>query len=790
MPTDLIVSQTRVRSCPLRIGLLGLLVLQAIGCIKAPAIVVEDLLDPLTLPQAWLPSRTDLAAADLAQAALISDAPRFDGGADASSPAASQNVEFALERLRALHRPKNQKDLLPLAIDLRNATLDDPTAYRAASRALLKKRGLDPRLRARLDRTVRDDPLRLAGRRQFDGWHRLWARTFNAVAEPLGSSAITGFVLAPYQLGNSLLHYFAEFSNSEPLSVTGRQALALREEFAARQPHAEVTAKLETIIDRDRIKLEKTLARRRVRAAKNALEANSPELALYQATAALQTLANHPNSNGRLRRRANRLAEKANRGREEQGRLDAGSLEALPTPPDRFEAELRLATLLLADRIDPREIATPLSNYRSIGGQAVATRVDFVEAIALHEAAFEAGARRQLGRVAAKSLLTDSMSRHARAILEDDWQNPYGAFERLRRKAARDKLAWRLAGEWVNRPRYPNLPAPIAYLVDAPTIAITIVLAPIRALASPWTGTPDFDRTAAQAGYRYLLRFPQGEEMRPVVDWLYEYESGRERWGRALRMADWIPEFDEEKRLELVEKTAAERLARIDQVDRRDTRASTLRGIAQEFPDSDGGQLAGLQARSDREEASPQHIRITRDFLFENPSVAGPEGIGLNAKLLNKKLSDGELHPDGVILRGGLVLEILLVAEGADDDARATSRIRKVSKERLMRIAVSLDEAVRRNSMIDVDARQRADASRDLYLERAGLGLTEEVDARPAAESTFVYQSLRERYGMVRGRESVLPFDLVFRGNMGDFSLGAFPRWRTPKETPDSFLYR
>ena len=330
MPIDLIVRQTRARFCPLRIGFLGVLVLQAIGCIKAPAIVVEDLLDPLTLPQAWLPSPTDLAAADLAQAALIADVPRIDGDEDAS-PAASQKVEAALEALRALHRPKNQKDLLPLAIDLRNATLDDPTAYRAASRALLKKRGLDPRLRARLDRTVRDDPLRLAGRRQFDGWHRLWARTFNAVAEPLGSSAITGFVLAPYQLGNSLLHYFAEFSNSEPLSVTGRQALALREEFAARHPHAEVTAKLETIIDRDRIKLEKTLARRRVRAAKNALEANSPELALYQATAALQTLANHPNSNGRLRRRANRLAEKANMGREEQARLDARSLEALPT---------------------------------------------------------------------------------------------------------------------------------------------------------------------------------------------------------------------------------------------------------------------------------------------------------------------------------------------------------------------------------------------------------------------------------------------------------------------------
>ena len=56
--------------------------------------------------------------------------------------------------------------------------------------------------------------------------------------------------------------------------------------------------------------------------------------------------------------------------------------------------------------------------------------------------------------------------------------------------------------------------------------------------------------------------------------------------------------------------------------------------------------------------------------------------------------------------------------------------------------------------------------------------------------SSFVYQSVRERYGAVRGRDSILPFDLVFRGSLGDFSLGAFPRWRAPEETPDAFLYR
>lgn len=49
---------------------------------------------------------------------------------------------------------------------------------------------------------------------------------------------------------------------------------------------------------------------------------------------------------------------------------------------------------------------------------------------------------------------------------------------------------------------------------------------------------------------------------------------------------------------------------------------------------------------------------------------------------------------------------------------------------------------------------------------------------------------MRERYGMVRGRESILPFELVLQGSLWDFSLGAFPRWREPRTTPDAFLYR
>ena len=176
-----------------------------VGCLSAPTVAVEDLLEPLETPRPFIPDDADLVAARLARAALVATAvpvesadneTSFEGGNGAWS--ADARVNLALAELRETEMPESLDDLEAIATDLRNATLDDPIAYRAASRVLEKRFGLDPRLDARLEDTIRNDPLRLAGRRQFDGWHRLWARTFNAVAEPLGTSAITGFAIAPF----------------------------------------------------------------------------------------------------------------------------------------------------------------------------------------------------------------------------------------------------------------------------------------------------------------------------------------------------------------------------------------------------------------------------------------------------------------------------------------------------------------------------------------------------------------------------------------------------------------
>jgi len=129
---------------------------------------------------------------------------------------------------------------------------------------------------------------------------------------------------------------------------------------------------------------------------------------------------------------------------------------------------------------------------------------------------------------------------------------------------------------------------------------------------------------------------------------------------------------------------------------------------------------------------------------------------------------------------------------GADGDEKGEPApiYKQVSAKRMARLAAMLDETTRRNQLIDPDDTLAFDADRDQFLERALLGLVDRPDKRPTAQSTYVYQSMRERYGLVRGRESILPFDLVLQGSFSDLNLGAFPRWRPPRETPDVFLYR
>jgi len=70
------------------------------------------------------------------------------------------------------------------------------------------------------------------------------------------------------------------------------------------------------------------------------------------------------------------------------------------------------------------------------------------------------------------------------------------------------------------------------------------------------------------------------------------------------------------------------------------------------------------------------------------------------------------------------------------------------------------------------------------------IGLADDEQLSPDARSSYAFRGMRERYGLVRKRESILPVELVVQGSIEGMSLGAFPRIRMPRPTPDAFLFR
>ena len=93
-------------------------------------------------------------------------------------------------------------------------------------------------------------------------------------------------------------------------------------------------------------------------------------------------------------------------------------------------------------------------------------------------------------------------------------------------------------------------------------------------------------------------------------------------------------------------------------------------------------------------------------------------------------------------------------------------RRERVSAERMQRVVSVLEEASLRNALTDHDYPIEYDADRDLFFERTRLGLADADQPSADARSSYAFRGMRERYGLVRKRESILPVELVVQGSL------------------------
>ncbi len=735
------------------------------GCRTPAGSPLGPSLEPLPTRSVYVPDAADRGARRMAAAVLGGDA------------AAIGSAQASLQALEDERRDLGEapSGLIPYAQHAVDATARSDLAYRRASRRLLERRDLDPALRRKLEIDVADDPLELAHLRLRDERQRRVTRAVNGVFTALGRS-ILNVAAAPWRLSQALVGIAVAEHNDAAISMQQRQALQYWKRFVEEHPTAPESRQLLDRIEslqRDWFEMKRE---RGVKAAERGLELGQYAEAFVFADRALR-YAPEDREAIELLARAEALR---NREREERARSVGVAAGPPPETGDPLARALLLA--LMQPDGDVEGAAAALLAAHPEGGP-LAAEARFAQALALGERGEEDAMWQALDSLAEGD--DPAVARHAAQLAGNVTQNPYAAFRKSISDRRTEAATFVALGPLADGARDRNLPRPVEWMLEGPAVIGTLGGIPGRLLQTSIAPPPA--RAPAIHARAYLKRHPRGAHAPELRRWLLDYESGRDNWIGAYALAE---DSKPEERAELERKAAEQALSRARDQERRDIRLMLLREVANRYPDTPAGKRAMALAREEIERATSQRIRVSRGFLEENPRVAGPAGLGLRPALLDENARNGELHPEGVMLIGGRAIEVALLAPSGDSEDPPERRRQQMSPERLARLVSLLEETALRNALLDPLAAHGPDADRDLFFERARLGATDAPDFRATASSSYSFLGMRERYGMVRTHESILPVDLVIQGSLPSMSIGAFPRLRPPRETPDAVLYR
>ena len=747
-----------------------------IACLLAAALLAAACTSPAPAPQqalellpssgAYVPDDVDLALRDVARALL------------ANQP---EDVDAAVARVEAqeserLASGEGWSGALPYALDARHALVDDPGLYRALSSYLLERGDMTPELRARLAQEVADDPLSLADARIREARTLRFGGAFNALAEAAGQS-LTNTMLLAYRVADAVLRIAVVEHTREPLTLPERQALRLWKQFVEQHPEAPETPQVIARIEEAQQRWYETQLERNVEAAEEALDSGDARLGLALSERAVR-YANEDAS-------ARELLARAERETTEERHLLTES-EGAVRRADALSPEAReLAVKLLAAPPAPRETIAAAAAPALELPDAFGSEARYATAVAEAELASRPPA---LEAIAGEDPATSPMERHALAELEDPAQNPYLYWERARRAEAGDTTRWVLFGPLADgAQKRPRTSRWLEWLVDVPAVVGVVTGLPQRMVRVPFLG--EGRRSPAVFAARYLQREPNGEHADEVRAWLVEREEGRGNPAGALEIAKAAPHPEDGTIARLRVQAGDQMLEAARNQPDLPTRVALLRRVGREYAGTPAAREAVGELRTTMREATPQHIRISRGFITENPDVVGPNGLALRPELIDGKTGNGELHPDGIALIGGHAIEVAYLGEAGDPRDPPVLRRERISVERMQRCVAVLEEASLRNALVDSDYPIEYDADRDLFFERTRLGLDADAPAGGDARSSYAFRGMRERYGLVRKRESILPVELIVQGSLTDMALGAFPRIRMPRPTPDAFLY-
>ena len=687
----------------------------------------------------------------------------------------SERVLGALEALRAVEQEDASSSLLNDATDLYQATRGR-RAYRDYAEGTLANGATDIELERRLQRFMSLEPLSIARQRMREDRTLRFGQVFNRIASPAVNAAL-GNPVGAIETGRAAILALIVLSTAPELTIQQRQALREYKRFLERDQESPDSLWVSGEVSRLEARLQLARAEDARGLAERALDARRPDAALLHLARARRI-----DPDGAATQRLTLVASEELR--EDEQRLTR-SLRAAPPEARGFRATAGVP----GDSLVANVLASPLSALPELSVEwsedaadmGLEDEIEFLAAAGRMATGDEDGYFEAMRSLAFRDARDTNMGRHAFPIATTE--DLYAAYTRAQSATLGRTTKFLFLGSFASRPPrdIPLLLQPLAALVEAPSFVIAVATTPLRIIEVP-SVRARLSGPVLNTGEEYLQRFPQGTHAASVHRDLEGRYAARGQWSQALThheaRAEPDPDVVARYRDEIADRTLeAARLPR-----RADIRVALYRNLIEDYPGTDAARAATQELEDMKRTLTPQAIRLSRKFLLENPEVTEPGALGLRPELLDGDDDNGEISKEGVLLIGKTFVRIQFEdRDPVDVDLRT---------EAFARFSGLLEQAYERGLQRDPRAKPIPDPQRDQFFERARLGLLDQADFRLAAASSFEFLGMNERYGPGRGRDSILPVELVVRGGLEDFGVAAVPRVRMPKESEDAFLYK
>ena len=592
------------------------------------------------------------------------------------------HVRYIEERDRELEARGDRPSGLSRSIqDLHHAGLADRDAYRKALQETMETASTAARrrfLRARLAQDDLEQADALVAESDIGRWNELLNRM-------LGSVDLIGWVSGSY-LTAAVDTAFAElFRGREPrMPASERKALVLYKRFLARFPDHPQRAALKQKVAALEAKKTVVWLHRHDSRASLALAEGRIDDAEFHARLAAAVAPEAETVKERLREIEAARTERDEGRRQVNSVADADDLSGVDAK-QRKDLRALLHALVRRDAAAARERAEEMAR-RYAGGRLGALARD-VAAVALEMDGRHADAKRSLAAIASTAPSERSRER-ARILLDSPEYNLRGAYDREHTRYRLDQVRFALLGENFLEKNAMIGAAPIIThgIAGAATLGAANLLMVTSNLLEMLSGNPVSNQTVVDAAARAVRARPASEESGDIYQALGDAYRSRGHPHKAVQYYRLSGKTPADQVRELEEQAGRTLLRAAEGTESKARQRALYAAVLGHYPETPAGDEAkGRLARL----ASPKNrgLRLSKQYLAENPRLHGPEALGLKPALFDGRVHNLELAEAGlnVLNRDAILLHY-------DTPWGALTRTYPVARSRIERLEVLLRE--------------------------------------------------------------------------------------------------